>query len=605
MRKKGGFLSGLQMKIGGWIEGAWSMALLVLLFSPCAMGMIIVIALAPGINRNSDKILQEGEVYLHWLFLLISEYATVLFIFLFFLAILAYLAISNLSRAAGHAATVIAKVYLPSPQLPAPQVTYNVGAPSQEIQATPVLSAPMGERPALPAPAATPAAKIAKTIKGLGLAAVVTELAKGPQVITYGLTPEEKKNGRLTTVQELKGKSDDIALALKAQSIRFYLHEGYLALEVPRKKREYVSLFELFSTQEWRNGEASVPLALGKDTFGNWIVGDLAKLPHLLTGGTTGGGKSVALNGILCGLLHHFGSEQLILKLIDPKRGVEFSTFADFGELITEAEEFKPLLKSLIKEMEERYNLLSAAKKKNIQSYNKVASVPMAYIIVAIDEYGDIVLSEDVEQEMIKLAQKSRATGIHFILATQRPDKDIVTGPIKANFPGRLALKTADKINAGIILDAGGAEALAGWGDALYKGDDSSIRRVQVGYASDREIEAFLGSESVRNRWGLVPNQARTKPEPRQNQARTSSEPTRTSSEPTRTVREPAELANRLRLAGDSEEEIARQLAIQCRHWARTPLLEFVTMERKKFLRLTKEARMGVSNGHDKEKNHA
>ena len=234
-----------------------------------------------------------------------------------------------------------------------------------------------------------------------------------------------------------------------------------------------------------------------------------------------------------------------------------------------------------------------------------IRSVPMAYIIVAIDEYGDIVLSEDVEQEMIKLAQKSRATGIHFILATQRPDKDIVTGPIKANFPGRLALKTADKINAGIILDAGGAEALAGWGDALYKGDDSSIRRVQVGYASDREIEAFLGSESVRNRWGLVPNQARTKPEPRQNQARTSSEPTRTSSEPTRTVREPAELANRLRLAGDSEEEIARQLAIQCRHWARTPLLEFVTMERKKFLRLTKEARMGVSNGHDKEKNHA
>lgn len=606
MRKKGGFLSGLQMKVTGWIEGTWSMALLVLLFSPCAMGMIIVIALAPGINRNSDKILQEGEVYLHWTFRLISEYASVLFIFLFFLVVVTYFAISNLSRAAGHAATVIAKAYLPAPQnqLPAPQVTYNVAAPSQEIQALPAGERPVLESLALPAPAATPAAKIAKTIKGLGLAAVVTELAKGPQVITYGLTPEEKKNGRLTTVQELKGKSDDIALALKAQSIRFYLHEGYLALEAPRKKREYVSLFELFTSEEWRSEKASVPLALGKDTFGNWVKGDLSKLPHLLIGGTTGGGKSVALNVILCGLIEHFSSSELILKLVDPK-GVEFTTYPDFAEVITEVEEFKPLLQGLIQEMELRLSIFAEAKKRDIQGYNEYAKEPMPYIVVVVDEYGDIVLSEDVEKEMVKLAQKARATGIHFILATQRPDKDIVTGKIKANFPGILALKVTNKVNSGIILDENGAESLAGYGDALYKDHSGLIRRIQIGHASDEEIERFLSSERVQNRWRKVPTFSEPTIEPRQNVVRTPSEASRTVTEPPQNRPEPAELANRLRLAGYSEEEIARQLAIQCRHWARTPLLEFVTMEKQKFLRLTKEARMGVSNGHDKEKNHA
>lgn len=624
MRKKGGFLSGLQMKIEGWIGGAWSMALLVLIFSPCAMGMIVVIALAPGINRNSDSILKEGEVYLHWLFRLLSEYAMVLFIFLFFFVIVAYLAISNLSRAAGHVAVLVAKAYLPAPQnqLPAPQVTYNVAAPSQEIQALPAGESSTLERPALPAPAATPAQKIAKTIQGLGLKARVTELAVGPQVVTYGLTPQEKKKDRLTTVSELKGKADDIALALKAESLRFFLYDGYLALEVPRKKREYVSLFELFQTEEWRGTKALVPLALGKDTFGKWLIGDLSKLPHLLIGGTTGGGKSVALNVILCGLIEHFSSRELILKLVDPKR-VEFTTYPDFAEVITEVEEFKPLLSDLIQEMEQRLGLFAEAKKRDIQSYNEYAKEPMPYIVVVIDEYGDIVLTEDVEKEMVKLAQKARATGIHFILATQRPDKDVVTGKIKANFPGILALKVTNKVNSGIILDENGAEALAGFGDALYKDQRGLIRRIQIGHASDKEIEAFLGSEAVRNRWELVPSQNSSFSEPARNQSGTSRGPAGnlqgTSRGPAGNQQgtrpkaaSPQEEIENLRQSGESNFEIAKYIAEKYPKLSANSIQRMVGMGRPEAQRAVREVRGGKQakqkvyvNGHSKEASYA
>ena len=298
-------------------------------------------------------------------------------------------------------------------------------------------------------------------------------------------------------VSKIRGLKDELAAVLGVSSVRIIapLADGSVGIEVPNKQKPILPLKDILCSPEYLTSDMALPLAIGRTVTNDIFMADLADMPHLLVAGATGQGKSVGLNVMLMSLLHKKTPEELKLVLIDPKQ-VELSVYSKLGSaylatpVITEAEEAESVLESLCELMEERYNLISSAGKRNIKEYNAMSIVePKPYIVVVIDEYGDLIMQsgKQMERSICRLAQKARAVGIHLIISTQRPSATIVTGNIKANFPTRIAFRTTTGTDSRVILDQIGAEKLTGCGDMIYFAG-AETTRVQCAYASIEEV---------------------------------------------------------------------------------------------------------------------
>lgn len=298
-------------------------------------------------------------------------------------------------------------------------------------------------------------------------------------------------------ISKIRGLKDELAAVLGVSSVRIIapLADGSVGIEVPNKQKPILPLSEILCSPEYLTSDMTLPLAIGRTVTNDIFMADLAEMPHLLVAGATGQGKSVGLNVMLMSLLHKKTPEELKLVLIDPKQ-VELSVYSKLGSaylatpVITEADEAERVLQSLCELMEERYNLVSSAGKRNIKEYNAMSIVdPMPYIVVVIDEYGDLIMQsgKSTERSICRLAQKARAVGIHLIISTQRPSSTIITSNIKANFPARIAFRTTTGTDSRVILDQTGAEKLTGCGDMIYFAG-AETTRVQCAYASIEEV---------------------------------------------------------------------------------------------------------------------
>jgi S-DNA-T family DNA segregation ATPase FtsK/SpoIIIE len=293
--------------------------------------------------------------------------------------------------------------------------------------------------------------------------------------------------------------ADDLALALRAQSIRIYPMAGKAAIgvEVPNQERATVTIHDIIGSDNFQRGSSFLTLCLGKDIFGNPVVTDLAKMPHLLVAGATGSGKSVSINTMIVSILYKASPADVKMLMIDPKL-LELSAYAEIPHLIspviTGPKEASEALKKMVYEMERRYRLLAEKGARNIEGYNRQAAPEerLPYIVVFIDELADLMFTapSDVENAIARLAQMARASGIHLILATQRPSVDVITGLIKANFPARISFRVTSKIDSRTILDAQGAEQLLGMGDMLFMLPGARITRIHGAYISDEEVRA-------------------------------------------------------------------------------------------------------------------
>jgi S-DNA-T family DNA segregation ATPase FtsK/SpoIIIE len=319
----------------------------------------------------------------------------------------------------------------------------------------------------------------------------------GPVVTTFEFKPLAH-----IKVSKILNLQDDLAMALKASTIRIQAPipgKDVVGIEIPNDEIETIYLREILETDLFKNSKAPLLIALGKDIVGKPFVTDLAKLPHLLIAGTTGSGKSVGINAMILSLLYRNSPDDLKLMMIDPKM-LEFSIYNDIPHLltpvITEAKKALTGLSNMVKEMERRYKLMSDAKVKNIENYNaKFSENKMPYIVVVIDELADLMMTggKDVEYSIARLAQMARASGIHLIVATQRPSVDVVTGLIKANLPSRISYKVGQKIDSKVILDTFGAESLLGRGDMLFTPPGSStLVRLHAPFTTEEEIEEIV-----------------------------------------------------------------------------------------------------------------
>lgn len=358
------------------------------------------------------------------------------------------------------------------------------------------------------------------TLKEFGVEARITDVQRGPVVTSFEVLPAAG-----VRVEKIAALSNNLALALKAETIRVQAPipgKGVVGIEVPNNKSTVVLAREILECKnwaqgkDWRKGKISLPMMLGVDVSGNYLVGDLADMPHVLIAGATGSGKSVCMNSLLAGLLMSRTPDQLRLILVDPKI-VEFTAFRDLPHLvvpvITDPKKVGLGLRWAITEMEKRYKLFAKCGVRNIKSFNNrvVAkqgdlfgaddeeedAVPetLPYIVVVIDELADLMMvaQAEIENYIARLAQLSRAVGIHMILATQRPSVNVITGTIKANFPARIAFQVAQKTDSRTILDAIGADKLLGKGDMLYLAPSSSkLTRAQGAWTSDEEINAIV-----------------------------------------------------------------------------------------------------------------
>lgn len=323
----------------------------------------------------------------------------------------------------------------------------------------------------------------------------------GPVVTTFEFRPSaDVKVSRILNLQ------DDLAMALKARSIRIQAPipgKDVVGIEVPNEETQTIYLREILESEVFRNSKSPLTITLGKDIVGNAFVTDLKKLPHLLIAGTTGSGKSVGINAMLLSLLYRNSPKTLRLMMIDPKM-LEFSIYNDIPHLltpvITDPKKAVNALSNMVAEMERRYRLMAEAKTKNIENYNEKVRLSgeaeeLPFIVVIIDELADLMMTagKDVEFYIGRLAQMARASGIHLIVATQRPSVDVVTGLIKANLPSRISYKVGQKIDSKVILDAMGAESLLGRGDCLFTPPGTSnIVRLHAPFASEFEIEKIV-----------------------------------------------------------------------------------------------------------------
>ncbi len=343
----------------------------------------------------------------------------------------------------------------------------------------------------------------------------VTEIHPGPVVTMYEFKPAPG-----IKISQVANLSDDLAMALHALSVRIVAPlpgKGVIGVEVPNEKRETVYLRDVLGSDAFRKSKGKLTMALGKDIVGKPVVTNLAKLPHLLISGATGSGKSVSLNGMLLSILYKATPEDVRIILVDPKV-VELQIFEGIPHLllpvIYDAKHAAQALKWAVGEMERRYELLAKYGVRNIDSFNKlvvkaeegedisynpnhqVSDISelkhMPAIVIVVDEFADLMMvaSKEVEASITRLAQKARAAGIHLIMATQRPSKDVVTGLIKANFLARISFRVSSKVDSRIVLDQNGAESLLGYGDMLFMRPGTSIlQRVHGAYTSEDDVK--------------------------------------------------------------------------------------------------------------------
>lgn len=338
-------------------------------------------------------------------------------------------------------------------------------------------------------------------LNNFGIKAKVIEVTSGPSITRYELQIE--KGIKVSQVLRLK---NDIALALAAIAVRIEAPipgKSAIGIEVPNDKPVPVYLSDILLTDEFLNASNEIPLALGKDISGNIVIGDLVKMPHLLIAGSTGSGKTVCINSIICSLLFNFAPTKLQLLLIDPKM-VELILYEGVPhviDIVTDVKKAPAALQQMVKLMEERYKLFSERRVRNIQEYNNLEDVEkIPYVVIVIDELADLMMTSSnvVETHIARLTQLARAAGIHLIIATQRPSANVITGIIKANVPSRIAFAVASQIDSRVILDMSGAENLIGRGDMLYLpiGANRPIR-AQGAFIGLKEIETIVKYWSI------------------------------------------------------------------------------------------------------------
>lgn len=319
----------------------------------------------------------------------------------------------------------------------------------------------------------TTATKIQKTLYSFGVSAKVEDVSIGPAVTRYELTPAEG-----VRVNKIANLSDDIALNLAAESIRIEAPipgKRAVGIEVPNQIREMVTFKDVLDSEEFKNEKSKIAFGLGKATSGEYVIADIAKMPHVLIAGSTGSGKSVCINTIINSIVYNAKPSEVKLILIDPKV-VELSVYNDLPHLatpqvITEPNMALGTLQRALVEMTRRFKLFADANAKNIDSFNQKNAEKIPYIVVIIDELADLMMTaaKDVEAAICRIAQMGRAAGIHLVVATQRPSVDVITGLIKANMPTRIAFAVTSQIDSRTILDQGGAEKLLrSWRYALF-----------------------------------------------------------------------------------------------------------------------------------------
>ena len=330
-----------------------------------------------------------------------------------------------------------------------------------------------------------------------GIEAEVKNVNIGPIITQYELEPAKGiKVSRFTSL------ADDLALAIKAKSIRVQAPipgRGLIGIEIPNLARDMIYLKDLLLSEQMRQTTSKLAFGLGKDIAGKPIVADLAKMPHLLIAGATGSGKSVCINTIIMSLIMRTKPDDLRLILIDPKR-VELASYNELphliGQVVTDADTALETFIWAVREMERRYEILQEAKVRDIIGYNEKFGEdedlePLPYIIIIVDEFADLIMTsgKDIEMPITRLAQMSRAVGMHLILATQRPSIKVITGIIKANFPARIAFQVSSRVDSRVILDMIGAERLLGNGDMLFLPPGKALpERIHGAFVSDAEI---------------------------------------------------------------------------------------------------------------------
>ena len=354
-----------------------------------------------------------------------------------------------------------------------------------------------------------------KKLEDFGVQGRVNEVCPGPVITTFEYEP-----GPGVKINRIANLSDDLALALRAMSVRIVAPipgKAAVGIEIPNMEREYVYFKEIACSSEFEKSKSRLTLCLGKDIEGNPCTADLAKMPHLLIAGATGSGKSVALNAMIASLLYKASPEEVKLVMIDPKR-IELSMFDGIPHLITpvvtDVKKATNALYWAVNEMERRYQAMADMGARNIGGYNQKVKTAlskkapllegdekkedpeyMPYVVVVIDELADLMMvaSKDVEAALQRLAQMARAAGIHLILATQRPSVDVLTGTIKANFPTRVSFQVSSRTDSRTILDANGAETLLGMGDMLFLPPGAAkIKRMHGAFVSEGELERIL-----------------------------------------------------------------------------------------------------------------
>lgn len=339
-----------------------------------------------------------------------------------------------------------------------------------------------------------------KILLDFGVEGKITKVSHGPVV-----TLNEFEPAAGIKVSKIINLSEDIARNTSSESARISTIPGSstIGIELPNSSRENVFLSEIISSKEFKKKEFKLPIALGKSISGSPIVGELTSMPHLLVAGTTGSGKSVCINTIILSLLYKHSPDKCKFILIDPKM-LELSAYEGIPHLlcpvITEPKRAASVLGWVVKEMENRYRLMTKEGVRNIDGYNQKHNLPMPYIVVIVDEMSDLMLvaGKEIENYIQKLSQMARAAGIHIIMATQRPSVDVITGTIKANFPTRISFQVTSKIDSRTILGEQGAEQLLGKGDMLYMTSANRIIRIHGPFVSEKEIEKvnnFLRSQ--------------------------------------------------------------------------------------------------------------
>ncbi|HEU0020485.1 MAG TPA: DNA translocase FtsK, partial [Dehalococcoidia bacterium] len=359
---------------------------------------------------------------------------------------------------------------------------------------------------------------IESTLADHGVTVEVKDIKAGPRIVRFGLVPGwvqkraeySKKDGSTVEVERSRVKvqsiitrEKDLALALKTPYLRIEAPvpgEALVGLEVPNPSPGKVPIRKVMEVQSFAalTAKGGLPIALGEDTGGNAVVMDLAALPHVLIAGATGSGKSVCINSIVASLLFTKPPDQLRMLMVDPKR-VELTPFNGIPHLIApvivDVEEVNPALRALMREMFRRYKLMEEIGTRNIAGYNAKGEERMPYLVLVVDELADLMMvgGFEIEQNLVRLAQLGRATGIHLVLATQRPSVNVVTGLLKANIPARVAFAVASQVDSRVILDTVGAEKLLGKGDMLLLNNDSpKPRRVQGTLVLDEEVDRVV-----------------------------------------------------------------------------------------------------------------